>query len=242
MASSPYMHLLSKKRAWTPVKPATGAVDEKLRGTLGRALALRCLELPVGEFIKAGMEKGVPGEAESLLVSNIADEDRHDIALQYCEDAYKLAAPYEKEAAVIRQAWLDAPEHPILKGLVAERSLFFVILPLFRFMGPAGLRTCAQDISRDEIGHVASNTLVCQELNLQPTKHLNALRRATLNWMLEDHPAELPEGLDRFDRAFWTRQSDRLFFEGKAPELQATRRSRQVAFFEHATTDLPAYA
>lgn len=239
--SSPYQHLLSKKRNWTPVRPSSAPIHEGVRATLGRALALRTLELPVGDFIEAGMEKGVPGAAEALLRSNIADEVRHDTALQLCEDAYGLAAPYEKEAEAIRAAWLDASEHPVLKALVAERSLFFVILPLFRFLGPAGLRTTASDISRDEITHVAANTLVCQELGLEPTESLNKLRRATAAWMLQDLK-ELPTGLEQYDRAFWMRQSDKLYYEGKAPELQQTRRSRQVAFFEHATTDLPAYA
>lgn len=241
-APSPYSHLLSKKRSWTPVKPGPAPIEDAARATLGRALALRCLELPVGDFIEAGMERGTPMAAADLLRSNIVDEDRHDRALQLCEDAYRLAAPYEAEARQIQQAWLDAPEHPVLKALVAERSLFFVILPLFRFLGPAGLRTTAQDISRDEITHVACNTLVCDALGLESSERLNRLRRATMSWMLKEHTQALPESMARYTREFWLRQSDKLYYEGRAPELVNTRRSRQVAFFEHATTDLPAYA
>ena len=65
----------------------------------------------------------------------------------------------EAEAIRLRQAWVDHPDHTILKAMVAERSIFFVVLPLFRFLGDVGLRTVSADISRDEQIHVATNSL-----------------------------------------------------------------------------------
>ena len=44
------------------------------------------------------------------------------------------------------------------------------------------------------------------------------------------------------DKKFWLDSSDRLMYEGKAPELAATRAARMPAFFEHANTNLPQYA
>jgi hypothetical protein len=44
------------------------------------------------------------------------------------------------------------------------------------------------------------------------------------------------------NKKFWLDASDRLMYEGKAPELSDTKRARMPAFFEHANTNLPQYA
>ena len=48
-----------------------------------RALALRQLELPVGEFIADALNKEVPAAARELLTMNVTDEENHDLALAY---------------------------------------------------------------------------------------------------------------------------------------------------------------
>ena len=48
---------------------------------------------------------------------------------------------------------------------------------------------------------------------------------------------------DRYlDKKFWLDASDRLMYEGKAPEFSETQRARVPAFFEHANTNLPQYS
>ena len=44
------------------------------------------------------------------------------------------------------------------------------------------------------------------------------------------------------NKKFWLDSSDRLMYEGKAPELVETKRARMPAFFEHANPNLPQYA
>jgi hypothetical protein len=44
------------------------------------------------------------------------------------------------------------------------------------------------------------------------------------------------------NKKFWLDASDRLMYEGKAPELADTKRARMPAFFEHANPNLPQYA
>ena len=44
------------------------------------------------------------------------------------------------------------------------------------------------------------------------------------------------------DKQFWLDASDRLMYEGKAPQFADTRAARMPAFFEHANTNLPQYA
>ena len=149
-------------------------------------------------------------------------------------------AQAEAEALRLRDAWTAHPDHTVLKAMVAERSIFFVLLPLFRFNGDAAMRTVSADISRDEQVHVACNSLVCEELGLRPSLSLDKLRKATIQWVLEPLGTNTQ---DRYlDKKFWANASDRLMYEGKAPELSDTRRARMPAFFEHANPNLPQYA
>jgi len=240
MKQDPYEKLLSRKRSWTPVKPTAGKLKEGSEEAIRRALAIRHMELPVGDFISQGLEKTVPENARKLLESNVKDEIRHDLALGYIVDALGADENAEKEAIKLRDAWIEHPDHTITKALVAERAVFFVLLPFFRFNGDPALRTVSADISRDEQIHVGSNSLVCHELGLRPSPSLDKLRKATINWVLQ------PLGTNTYDqyldKKFWLDASDRLMYEGKAPEFSETQRARMPAFFEHANTNLPQYS
>ena len=239
MKTNPYDKLLSRKRKWTPVKPKAGAFKNGAEEAIRRCLAIRHMELPVGEFIKEGLEKNVPENARTLLTDNVVDEIRHDQALQYIVDAHGVDAKSENEALRLRDAWIEHPDHTITKALVAERAIFFVLLPFFRFTGDAALRTVSADISRDEQIHVATNSLVCSELGLVPSNSLDKLRKATINWIFQP----LGNSPDRYlDKKFWLDSSDRLMYEGKAPQLSETQAGRMPAFFEHSNVNLPQYS
>ena len=240
MRTHPYQKLLDRKRTWTPVQGTMGTFRDGSEDTIRRALAIRHMELPVGAFITEGLEKNVPDNARTLLESNVQDEIKHDIALQYIVNAIGADENAEKEGKLLRDAWIAHPDHTITKALVAERAIFFVLLPLFRFNGDAALRTISADISRDEQIHVGSNSLVCSELGLRPAPSLDKLRKATINWIME--PLGINTKDQYLDRKFWTDSSDRLMYEGKAPELSETKNARMPAFFEHANTNLPKYA
>ena len=239
MKTNPYDKLLSRKRKWTPVKQKAGVFKNGAEEAIRRCLAIRHMELPVGEFIKEGLEKDVPANARTLLIDNVRDEIRHDQALQYIVDAHGVDAKSENEAMRLRDAWIGHPDHTITKALVAERAIFFVLLPFFRFTGDAALRTVSADISRDEQIHVATNSLVCSELGLVPSNSLDKLRKATINWIFQP----LGNSPDRYlDKKFWLDSSDRLMYEGKAPQLSETQAGRMPAFFEHSNVNLPQYS
>ena len=239
MKTNPYDKLLSRKRKWTPVKPKAGVFKNGAEEAIRRCLAIRHMELPVGEFIKEGLEKNVPENARTLLIDNVRDEIRHDQALQYIVDAHGVDAKSENEAMRLRDAWIGHPDHTITKALVAERAIFFVLLPFFRFTGDAALRTVSADISRDEQIHGATNSLVCSELGLVPSNSLDKLRKATINWIFQP----LGNSPDRYlDKKFWLDSSDRLMYEGKAPQLSETQAGRMPAFFEHSNVNLPQYS
>ena len=236
---NPYQKLLNRKRKWTPVQVNAGTCKEGAEATILRALALRHMELPVGDFIRDALETEVPAAARSLLQSNITDEENHDVALGYIANAYGVDEKAEAEALRLREAWVAHPDHTITKAMVAERAIFFVLLPFFRATGDAGMRTTSADISRDEQIHVATNSLVCRELGLDISPSLDKLRLATINWVMQP----LGRSTDKYlDKKFWLDSSDRLMYEGKAPELTFTKAGRMPAFFEHSNVNLPQYA
>ena len=198
------------------------------------------MELPVGEWVTESLDKGVPHSARVLLESNVKDEENHDLALGYIANSIGVNVEAEAEALRLRTAWEEHPDHTILKALVAERAIFFVILPFFRFCGDAGLRTVSADISRDEQVHVACNSLVCHDMELSPSQSLDKLRKATINWVFQ--PLGINTTDKYLDKNFWLDASDRLMYEGKAPQFSDTQRARMPAFFEHSNVNLPQYA
>ena len=240
MAALDYFSAVARKRPWQAVPVTKGALVEGAEETIFRALAIRHLELPVKDMLLQGLERELPdspGLVESIH-SNVLDEERHDLALNYVAAAHGVDEQAEKEALRIRQAWIDHPAHPIAKVAVLERSLFFTILPFFRFNGDKGLRTVASDISRDEICHAFCNTKIAEESGEKYGDSLNKLRKMTALWIYD----KLGKSSNKYlDKDFWLRQSDSLFVSGKAPELQATRVSVIPSFFETNALNLPSY-
>lgn len=237
---SPYLQMISKKRPWQAVAVDKGVVVEGSEEALRTLLALRHLELPVKDFLEQGLERDLPstpGVVEALR-HNQQDEERHDQALNYVAAAHGVDAKAEEEVLNILKAWNEHPAHPILKASVLERSIFFVVLPFFRFNGDMGIRTVAADISRDEISHVGIHSLVSKELGENAGQSLNKLRRATALWAFDKLSSSTNKWLDK---DFWLRQSDNLFERGKAEELSDTQRSRMPAFFEASNVNLPSY-
>ena len=237
---NPYEKLLKRKRTCTPVQTTKGKFKNGAEETIYRCLAVRSMELPVGSFIEEALDKNVPNAARLLLESNVKDEIRHDLALEYITNAHGVDDKAEAEALRLRAAWEAHPDHTVLKALVIERAIFFVILPFFRFNGDSGLITCAADISRDEQIHVASNSLVSLELGLTPSPSLDKLRKATINWIMQ--PLKEENNDKYLSKKFWLDASDRLMYEGKAPQLNDTKAGRMPAFFEHDNRNLPQYA
>ena len=236
---NPYDKLLKRKRTWTPVQTTKGKLKYGAEETILRCLSIRNMELPVGDFISEALSE-IPKKSRELLESNVKDEIKHDIALEYITNAHGVDDQAEAEALRLRQAWMSHPDHTVLKALVIERAIFFVLLPFFRFNGDAGLRTVSADISRDEQIHVATNTLVCTELGLTPSPSLDKLRKATINWIMQ--PLNQIHDDKYLSKKFWLDASDRLMYEGRAPEFNETKAARMPAFFEHANTNLPQYS
>ena len=96
---NPYQKLLNRKRTWTPVQTTAGKLVEGAEETIYRALAIRHMELPVGDFITDALKNEVPHSSRELLLSNVKDEENHDLALGYIANAcllYTSPSPRDK--------------------------------------------------------------------------------------------------------------------------------------------------
>ena len=58
--ATPYIYLKQRKRTWTPVQVSGGTLLRSGEDVIKRALALRCLEIPVGDFISEAMKGDLP--------------------------------------------------------------------------------------------------------------------------------------------------------------------------------------
>jgi hypothetical protein len=101
---NPYQKLQQRKRKWSPVQTTAGKLNEGAEEAIFRALAMRHMELPVGEFIEASLSE-IPVLSQDLLRSNIKDEENHDLALGYIANALGTDPKAEEEALRIRAAW-----------------------------------------------------------------------------------------------------------------------------------------
>ena len=92
-AETPYIHLHQRKRTWTPVQVSAGLLLDGGEEVIQRALALRCLEIPVGDFISQAMKGDLPDVkgCKELLASNVVDEENHDIALNFAAAAHGVS-------------------------------------------------------------------------------------------------------------------------------------------------------
>ena len=112
---TPYDKLISRKRVWTPVQTEAGKLKEGAEEAIFRALALRQLELPVGDFIASGLKGEVPEAAQEILKMNIIDEENHDRALGFAARAIGTDSDAEREAATLTKAWEDHRTTPYAK-------------------------------------------------------------------------------------------------------------------------------
>jgi len=236
-----YQDVAKRRKEWVPIKPtATEYAEEGTTDLLSRCVALRALELPVKDLILEGLSRKeaalLTEEGKAELLRNTLDEERHDIALNNCVAVFgDYDASYEKEVDAIVKAWEEHPDSPILKAAVLENGIFFMILPLLRRFGGAGMRTTSADISADEICHVMLHRYAAIQLGHKPSESLDQLRKATVDWIVRSfaHPQISAERLHT--------ASDNLMYKGVSDELKFTQSYQVPAFFENSNTVLPYY-
>ncbi|BCV03865.1 MAG: hypothetical protein CM15mV75_050 [uncultured marine virus] len=114
---NPYTKLLNRKRKWTPVQTTKGKLKYGAEETIYRALAIRHMELPVGEFHYLKHSLRIPEKSRELLESNVKDEDKHDLALGYITNALGVDDKAEAEALRLRDAWMSTSRPHNIKSI-----------------------------------------------------------------------------------------------------------------------------
>lgn len=240
-----YNKLYNRRRGWNVIQPDGDQVLALPQGrsTLSKALALSQLEIPVGNFITNELikTKDLPTSLVTLLEANIADELKHDEVL----NNLRRVLPVDAEDDLAVSKFVAEAERlanlysPVVVAAVLESSIFFVILPMLRFMGSSACRTISSDISNDETLHVSTNIQLSKDLGYRRGKALNTLRGDIMAWLTSD--------LDKVNdnkyltSDFWLNSSQNLYDNGKASGLSNTKKAIMPSFFEIKNTNLPVY-
>ncbi|NJM00693.1 MAG: ferritin-like domain-containing protein [Synechococcaceae cyanobacterium SM2_3_2] len=174
-------------------------VFEGAEEAIGRILAVRVLELDVAAWLNDGLGRHeLPEPVREGLLSNMADEARHDAVLTLAASKFRLSTQQDdQDAAALKADWEAHPDHPLVKAFVLENAVFFVILPFMRLFGDAALRTVARDIAGDETGHAAFHRQLAIDLKLSYSRSLDRLRRKTVEWLFSGVKCSTPFGNQR---------------------------------------------
>lgn len=158
-------------------------------GAILRAVALRGLEIPVGEWTDQFCASNPNPEITEILRTHIKDEEKHDSQLDYLAQ-YLGCVDIPPRAKELTERWLTLECHPLLKKMVLEAGVFFPILGMFAVYGKTDLylQSVRQWVSADESAHVASSRLVIHYLRLQGEhitvpSELMELTRDTISWV-----------------------------------------------------------
>lgn len=240
-----YNKLLSKRKNWLPIKPAVlSTYNLDATRTLQKALSISALELPVASWIKDELVKthGLHSEIVKVLELNRTDEVRHDEAL----NNLKAVFPMVEDDAVMMEDMLKRANKladlysPITLTGVLESSIFFVVLPMLRFLGSQEMRMTANDISQDENVHVSAHVQLSKDLGYRRGKALDSFRRDVIDWLVADLPSTHENKYLSAD--FWQKTSLNLYTTGKTDTMNETKRAVMPAFFESRSDSLPIYS
>lgn len=240
-----YVKQYNRRRSWEVIDvDPNQKINPEVKRTLQKALAVSALELPVADFIYDEINKN-PDKIEpplrTLLLANAEDEVKHDQALNNLK---KILKPLPEDVDFMERVVKEAEKQadimsPITVAGALEVSVFFVVLPMYRFLGSSAFRTVANDISNDENIHVATNVNLANDWGYKRRPSLNNLRKDIMHWLTLDLPVKHENKF--MSRDHWIKASNNLYKNGKSEELADTRRSVMPSFFEKSNKDLPIY-
>lgn len=243
--------LLRAKTPWEVMPVSHSPVLPGAEEVIQRCLALRHLELPVGEWIGAASKReqqNLGQKALAMLASNQKDELRHDKQLNIAFNSMKLTSEavkkdIESQAKDILNRWLEMADkyHPAAVAFVGEAGVFIPALTAFRRLGNHALGMISVEVSRDEALHLRSHKEIGIEIGGEKIgSELDSLRQDTLDWVFE--PLSNSGIPGKYGKTRTYREASKsLVYNGVAPELDDTRRATQIAFFECSNNALPTY-
>lgn len=176
---------------WVPRQAVSGSTGT-FHPVLIRALGLRGLEIPVGEWTDQFIQDTPElSPIHHILLNHIKDEENHDTQLEYL--AEHMGAKIVPEVAdQLVDRWVTLDCHPLLKKMVLEAGVFFPILGMMGVYGKSNIliQNVRQWISSDESAHVASSRLIIDYLrrnnqDIKPPTELLELVRETIKYICQ---------------------------------------------------------
>jgi hypothetical protein len=195
---------IESRRQFKDWEPQKAASNNKgfIHPAIIRAIGLRKLEIPVGEWTdKFIFENYPPAPIARILQGHIWDEDKHDTQLEYLAE-YAGAEGIPEEAKQLTDRWLDLPCDSLLKKMALEAGVFFPILGMMSVYAQNDLfiQSTRQWISSDESAHVASARTIIAHLNragagIKPTAALRDLVKDTITYIVGSNSPDLKKWL-----------------------------------------------
>lgn len=192
-------------------------LEEEIRQCFSRCTAIALnMELPVGAFIRALMEReDVPLEARNGLFKNILDEEKHQRAFSLIADAYKPDECDLVKANNFRKALVSGSSHPLAKARDLETILFIPLQICMRVYGTQSLERLINWISIDEDRHIKYNWEVSAEINIGLDTSLSQDILSIAAWVFE------PLKEAKYNQAFWLKTAKDMANDGYSSDLQS---------------------
>lgn len=185
-----FTQLTNEKRDWKPTNlPSNEPISVDTPGvyeSFQRITALGLeLELPVGSFIRAALEKidDIPPTAIRGLITNIQDEENHFVAFQ---NIAKVCQPFGTviKAAEFRKQLIKSKHNPLAKARDLETLIFLPIQAIMRVYGSEALERLIADISHDEYRHTNFGWELSTILKIARDKEFEQLCFEVMSWVV----------------------------------------------------------
>lgn len=186
-----YTHLHKSRLEWQPRKLVKESLPVEIETGFSRCVALGLeLELPVGSFIRAVIDKSdkLPQSAINGLIANIIDEEKHF-------DAFNQMRCYLKDedletAKNFRKQCLHDKTHPLAKARDLESYVFLPLQGFMRAYSGQALERVIADISHDEYRHTNYNWLLSNDLKIKRFKDFEKLCLDIVSWCVKGSGVE----------------------------------------------------
>ncbi|MEM7578285.1 MAG: hypothetical protein AAF316_00275 [Cyanobacteria bacterium P01_A01_bin.80] len=167
---------------------------EGLESCFSRIIAIGLeLELPVGSFIRAALEKveDIPPTAIKGMVANIEDEQKHEVVFKNLSFAYGVNPQDSYTAKEFRKRIIQYKFNPIAKTRDLESIIFLIVQGFLRVYGGQNLERVVADISHDELRHTNFGWELSTLLRIHRNKEFENLCTQAVNWCFNPLPRQL---------------------------------------------------
>jgi len=192
-----YTELHKNRVEWEPIKiPKHEILNEKFNSPefeecFAKIIRLAFeLELPVGSFIRAVVEKQdyLPPTAINGLIENIKDEEKHAKVFENLNDVYDINPEIKTKAKQYRQALIHDKTNPLVKARDLETLIFLPVQAILRVYGSEPLERIVANISIDEYRHTNFNWYLSGDVKLGFNTDFEDDLKGIYSWIIESLP------------------------------------------------------